>query len=373
MKPVDERDTVFSRMRLREGTPEYEEYYSRRPELEQADREVRQMPVKGMFGQIRGNSAEGAPDRQLAVQAIVRGQMGSVRKCIETARNAEVSPRKLDIPPAEITPKIKQVARHFGADLVATLAMRDEHFYSHHGFETGKACGQAVDRGLRYAVVLAVETNREMINRAPHAEQMLATVKGYADVAAVGCKLAIYLKALGYGAFLNTVFGYNAPLVGLARDAGLGQIGRHGLLITREHGPRVRLGAVMTDLPLTSDGPVDFGLVEFCRRCGKCAADCLGKAIPAGQPREADGEHYWPTDPLACYTIWRRTGTDCGVCLATCPFSQGVDREQFDRIRQDPAVIDEILAAHDARYGRPPHIKEPLPIARLGADPEVAR
>jgi len=368
MKKVDERDTVFSRMRLCEGTNEYEDYYRRHADTEQADRKLRQMPRKAMFRQLRpGFESDPAPDSELAVQLIARGNMAMVRACIHTATNTDVSPRKLTFPPAEVTPFIKQVARHCGADLVGTIEMRDDHFYTHHGHETGKTYGEPVDRSLRYAVVLAVETDREMINRAPHTEQMLATTKGYADVAAVGAKLAVYLKSLGYGAFLNTVFGYNAPLVPLARDAGLGQIGRHGLLVTREYGPRVRLGAVMTDLPLLSDEPVDFGLGEFCKRCGKCAANCIGKAISPDQPESANGQPHWPFDPVACYTIWKRIGTDCGICLSSCPFSQPIAPELLDRIRTDPAAIDQILADHTARYGKRPYTKDKLPIAQLRA------
>ena len=366
MKPVDERDTVFSRMGLREGTPQYKEYYRQHPEREEGDREVRRMPRKGIYRQMGSALGdESGPDGELAVQLMARGNMALVRACIETAAKAEVSASKLIFPPAEITPVIKETARHYGADLVATIEMRDDHFYSHHGSDAGKACGECVDRSLRYAVVLAVETDRDMINRAPHAEQMLATTKGYADVSAVGSKLAVYLKALGYGAFLNTVFGYNAPLVPLARDAGLGQVGRHGMLITRDYGPRVRLGAVMTDLPLLSDEPVDFGLAEFCKRCGKCAANCIGRAIAAGDPESTNGQPCWPFNDVACYTIWKRIGTDCGICLSTCPFSQPVAPELFDRIRDGREAIDRILADYDARHGRRPYIKDKLPIAQL--------
>jgi ferredoxin len=324
------------------------------------------MPSKGIYRQVRpGREGEPTPDGQVAVQRIVRGNMALVRACREAAEKAGVSPQKLAFPPAEITPVIKEIARHYGADLVGILEMRDHHFYTHHGSDAGKAYGECVDRSLRYAVVLAVETDRDMINRAPHAEQMLATMKGYADVAAVGCKLAVYLKALGYGALLNTVIGYNAPLVPLARDAGLGQIGRHGLLITRDYGPRVRLGAVMTDLPLLSDEPVDFGLAEFCRRCDKCAANCIGDAISAGEPESVDGRPRWAFDDLACYRVWRRIGTDCGICLAACPFSQEIAPDLFDRIRDGGEAIDRVLADYEARYGKRPYIKDELPIARL--------
>jgi epoxyqueuosine reductase len=51
--------------------------------------------------------------------------------------------------------------------------------------------------------------------------------------------------------------------------AGLGHIGRSGLLITREYGARVQLGGVITDAPLEPDSPLDENPCEECRICIK--------------------------------------------------------------------------------------------------------
>ena len=68
----------------------------------------------------------------------------------------------------------------------------------------------------------------------------------------------------------------------LAIDTGLGQLGRNGLLITPEYGPRVRLCKVFTDPPLEPDSPIDFGVNDFCRRCRLCADACEVDAIQGG-------------------------------------------------------------------------------------------
>ena len=54
-------------------------------------------------------------------------------------------------------------------------------------------------------------------------------------------------------------------------QAGLGEYGCHGLVITKEFGPRVRFGKIFTDLPLSHDRPVKFGVKEFCDMCRRCA------------------------------------------------------------------------------------------------------
>jgi len=85
--------------------------------------------------------------------------------------------------------------------------------------------------------------------------------------------------ALGYPASANHVLHYDGLMVPLAVDAGLGELGRLGYLITKEFGPRVRLGAVTTNLPLIADKPINFGVQDFCNICKKytnnsCDSDC---------------------------------------------------------------------------------------------------
>lgn len=46
-------------------------------------------------------------------------------------------------------------------------------------------------------------------------------------------------------------------------DAGLGELSRVGYLITKAFGPRVRLAAVTTNMPLVPDKPVDLGAEDL--------------------------------------------------------------------------------------------------------------
>ena len=60
--------------------------------------------------------------------------------------------------------------------------------------------------------------------------------------------------------------------------AGLGSIGRNNLLLTREHGPRHRLRAVLTSAELPSTGPSGY---DPCVRCPEpCRAACPQAAFP---------------------------------------------------------------------------------------------
>ncbi|MGW8226573.1 MAG: 4Fe-4S dicluster domain-containing protein, partial [Anaerolineales bacterium] len=151
-----------------------------------------------------------------------------------------------------------------------------------------------------------------------------------------------------------------APLV--ARDAGLGEIGRMSLLMTPRQGPRVRLGVVTTDLELLVDGRVpDLSVIDFCTSCKKCAENCPSGSIPFEARQEVEGAWRWRINPETCFLYWNVTGTDCGICMKVCPYSHpdslphnllrwGIKRSGF--IRRAALWMDDVF------YGKKPAQKQ---------------
>ena len=124
-----------------------------------------------------------------------------------------------------------------------------------------------------------------------------------------------------------------ALAIPLAIKAGLGEYGRHGLLITREFGPRVRLGKIFTDLPLAHDRPVRFGVQEMCEVCRACTDACPAQAIAGGDPSDEmhnrsniTGIKKWTTDAERCFRFWSNQNTDCSICVRVCPYNRDYDR-----------------------------------------------
>jgi len=80
------------------------------------------------------------------------------------------------------------------------------------------------------------------------------------------------------------VFVDSAPVLekALARNAGIGWIGKHTNLLDRHDGSWFLLGEIYTDLPLPSDSPV----TEHCGSCRACLDICPTRAIVA--PYELD-------------------------------------------------------------------------------------
>jgi ferredoxin len=194
---------------------------------------------------------------------------------------------------------------------------------------------------------------------APDAPTVAESARQYVALSRIGVETASVIRRCGYPARAHTDGNYRviAPLV--ARDAGLGEIGRMGILMTPRLGPRVRLGVVTTDLPLIADPPGDDpSVLDFCTVCRKCADNCPVGAIPTGdrEPIDDNGSR-WRIDPDSCFRYWAVTGTDCAVCMRVCPYSHP-DSVAHDLVRRaingSGGARRAMLRADDLFYGRRP-------------------
>ncbi|MCK5651791.1 MAG: 4Fe-4S dicluster domain-containing protein, partial [Gemmatimonadetes bacterium] len=176
-------------------------------------------------------------------------------------------------------------------------------------------------------------------------------------------QVADLIRRLGYRAraHVDGNFRVICPLV--ARDAGLGELGRMGLLMTPRLGPRVRIAVVTTDIPLAPDTPFrDPTTLDFCLHCRKCAESCPSRALPFDDPAEDEnGVRTWKIDAEACFTLWTKMGTDCARCMAVCPYSHP-DNLLHDAVRwgiRNNALFRKgAVWMDDLIYGRRPPPKE---------------
>ena len=227
--------------------------------------------------------------------------------------------------PAEMSAEVKKTARAFGADLVGVCRVDERWIYSHD--RSGDPV--VIPPEYRYAIVIGIAMDRDAVTTSPAYASATATGTGYSRMAfAIACT-AEFLRNLRYGAI---PMGNDTALsVPLAIDAGLGQLGRNGLLVTPEYGPCVRICKLFTDLPLEPDGPIDFGLTETCRDCSRCADACEGEAISAAREPSFDvacssnnpGVLRWAVNADRCYDFWIRNTAACSNCIAACPYTSG--------------------------------------------------
>jgi epoxyqueuosine reductase len=167
------------------------------------------------------------------------------------------------------------------------------------------------------------------------------------------------------------VFVDTAPVMEkpLAEAAGLGWQGKHTVLVSREFGSWLFLGAIFT----TADLPVDEPHNESCGTCRKCLDVCPTNAFPA--PFQLDArrclsylniEHEGPI-PLEFRVPMGNRIYGCDDCLAVCPWNKfaSVSREAKLQARDDlngPALSD--LAQLDDRRFRA--LFSGSPIKRIG-------
>ncbi|MCL6580007.1 MAG: hypothetical protein K6U08_00090 [Firmicutes bacterium] len=225
--------------------------------------------------------------------------------------------------------------------------------YSHVGRREAEY-GRPVRLDHPYAVVFTVEMDHRLVRSAPGLGTTVESSSRYLEAAKIALALSSVIRAWGYDARPHLDGNYLAVLPPIAVTAGLGEVGRLGLLVTEECGPRVRLGAVTTDLPLVPDGPRPFGVQEFCRVCLKCARACPGRAI--GRERDAPPSG-WGIRWEDCYRFWRKVGTDCAVCLDVCPYSKprsGLHRLFRLAVRGSPLGPRAAVWLDDLLYGRRP-------------------
>jgi reductive dehalogenase len=223
--------------------------------------------------------------------------------------------------PEVLTRFLKGWTVKLGAHSVGVTELRDYHLYSHVG--RGPGYGERVSLGHTHALALTVEMDREMVDPAPRSPTVMESARQYLRSGVLAIQLADFIRRLGHRARAHVDGSYRVICPLVARDAGLGEIGRMGLLMTPRLGPRVRIAVVTTDMPLVPDRPApDPSTVDFCLRCRKCADCCPSRALPLGDPVEDEkGVLRWKIDAEACFTLWTRLGTDCARCMAVCPYS----------------------------------------------------
>lgn len=344
---VDERDIMFARSRLRPGTAHYEEYYRRRPENREPDDRTRALP-----GLMSPESKYADPDAFTSARASF-----AVTETMRHEVDGPVASSQIEMSPEEATGLVKKVALDHGALAVGTTEVQDYHVYTHVGRGTGKY-GETIAIEHRWAIAFTVEMDHAVMRSAPAAPVVAESARRYVQAGKIAVKLASAIRDAGHSARAHIDGNYRviAPLVAL--DAGLGEIGRMGILMTPRHGPRVRIGVVTTNLPLVQDSPGDAPtVIDFCTVCTKCAKNCPSASIPSGDREPIDKGLRWSIDPDACFRYWNLVGTDCGRCMTVCPYSHPNNRaHNLVRwaIRRSGAARRTARWLDDLFYGRKP-------------------
>jgi ferredoxin len=341
---VDERDTMFARAERRSGTPAYLEYYGRHPERRSEDDRVRGMP--GLL----------EPGGRAFDDGIAADARGWFRRIDTWSPGPDAAALAGTLAKAgDLAAALKAAAMARGAVAAGCCDADPAWAYSHKG-RFDEDYGREIDAARRTsALVFLVEMDHAAMRTAPEAPVIRESARQYYRASAIARTIEAALRIAGIDAMAHYDAHYEYVLPPMAVAAGLGELGRHNLLIADRFGTRVRIGAVTLSAFLRADRRRDLGVQAFCERCRKCADNCPPRALSVAAPVIVNGVEKWPTGVERCYRYWRLMGTDCGVCMAACPFSHPDNAfHNFVRrlVRALPGLAAAFVRADDLLYGR---------------------
>jgi len=222
------------------------------------------------------------------------------------------------------TKLIKKIAHEFGATLVGIAELNPDWVYQY----PMRGRGLEVDTPLTvpshwtFAIVVGVPMSWDPLLANPGYG---TSNDAYSRVRIVAYRLASFIRQLGYAARPHTPgMEFDLVVPPIMVDAGLGEQGRHGVVITPELGANVRPAVVTTNIPLRPDKPIRFGVQQFCRHCTRCADNCPSGAIGRGGKQVVRGYRRYQIDISRCHNFWysHLGNLGCHVCIAVCPYTK---------------------------------------------------
>ncbi len=243
------------------------------------------------------------------------------KELIESDRNE--APQRLD---AEDFEALKKLMEDLGIKSYGSCLLESEDIYAGNGIPHP------------HALVISIPMDKEIFRTVPSMEAQIEVMRVYGETGHGVNEISRFLRERGYTAAPNHSMGGSVDYAKAGKKAGLGYLGRNGMLLTPESGSCHRLAVVYTSitnwdqfLPPRKDYS---WMGEFCDRCGKCVKSCPSAAIRQ-VPEVDDFGNVSVVEYEKCCSGFSHYG--CGVCIGECPFTKiGYDKlEMIYRRKQD--------------------------------------
>ncbi|MEP5761657.1 MAG: reductive dehalogenase [Litoreibacter sp.] len=278
--------------------------------------------ARGLFGDmgkhVQDATKNGNYVRKSAAAFAFRPSLGAFVLLQDGDAAPEHHPNTQD--PGLNAANIKAALYWLGVDAVGLSACPDWTYYSH------DAAGQPITPYHQNAISMIIDQGHETMEGASGDDWIACaqSMRAYLRFSLLGGVLAQHLRNLGYTARVHSVMDDEVLHPPLLLLSGLGEVSRIGEVILNPFlGPRLKSGVVTTNMPMTHDKPIDFGLQKFCEACNKCARECPSGAITAGPKLMFNGYEIWKSDSQKCttYRVSQKNGAMCGRCMKTCPWN----------------------------------------------------
>lgn len=173
---------------------------------------------------------------------------------------------------------------------------------------------------LSIAICLAVEQDYVKSQTIPSLESESAHGEAHELQGELAKEMVEFLHSLGYRCQVWGPTWHFGPMIPLFVEAGLGQLGINGQLLSPHFGSRARLQVITTNAKLNLDSPVDYGIHKFCDLCQVCSTRCPGRAITPDKVWFRGVEKNKLVFKRCRPVMTRYSG--CGVCIKVCPIQK---------------------------------------------------
>lgn len=296
------------------------------------DDEVPRVPKRAAFFEraLQGDLGEKSQRERTRFSfkhPLSRSQLGMIRKLVpfQDGPVADAADERFGDPLANAR-AIKSLAYFLGADLTGICEIPRYAWFSH------KEDGTPIEPYHRYAIVMLIDQGYDTMEGASGDDWISGaqSMRGYLRGAEIAGIMAETLRGSGFPARSQTNADSDVLHIPLILWAGLGELSRIGELVLNPFvGPRFKSVVLTTDMPLTVDKPIDFGLQYFCSHCLKCARECPCDAISFADKVVFNGYEMWKPDVERCtrYRLTNSKGSACGRCMKMCPLNKVVDSD----------------------------------------------
>ena len=173
---------------------------------------------------------------------------------------------------------------------------------------------------LPNAICLAYEQGYVETQDMPSYVSEVAQGDAYMSQADLSLKLVEFINEMGFSAQISGPAWHFGPMIPMFVEAGLGQLGVNGQLLSPHFGSRARLQVIITNAPIKYDSAEDYGIYKFCELCQVCFMRCPGKAIQA-QRVWFRGVEKNKLIAKRCRPVMARY-SGCGICMKVCPIQK---------------------------------------------------
>ncbi len=237
------------------------------------------------------------------------------------ARTTPIAARRGVEDPARMTEMIRTEAQRIGLSEIGFAAYDPRYTFAESVEEVG----------LPSVIVCLLEQDFKATQTLPSGRAERAAFRTYTELVPRVAELANFIRKSGYAASAEDFVGTSMS-IHYGVEAGLGQLGMNGQLLTPQAGSRCRIALITTDAPVEYGKPVDYGIEALCDACQVCVRRC-----PVGAITNSRKEHRGITKAKIkterCLPTMAQTH-GCAVCMKVCPVQRyGLEsvQEHFER------------------------------------------